>query len=127
VLASETIDGSPTCTRSRSGRATGASVVARAWVNKKFKQRLLAGATRACAELEIGGMQGEHMAVVENTDAIRNVIVCTLCWCYPWPVLGLPPNWYKCPSFRSRIARTLDGCCVRSSGSNRRDVGAAAG
>ena len=83
----------------------GASVVAKAWSDPEFKARLVADATAACAELGIGGLQGEDMVVVENTDTVHNVITCTLCSCYPWPVLGLPPNWYKDPAFRARIVR----------------------
>ena len=64
----------------------------------EFKQRLLADATKACADFGIGGLQGEDMVVVENSADVHNVIVCTLCSCYPWPVLGLPPNWYKEPA-----------------------------
>ena len=77
------------------GPQLGAKVVARAWKDPGFKQRLLANATQACAEFGIGGLQGEDMVVVENTPDVHNVIVCTLCSCYPWPVLGLPPNWYR--------------------------------
>lgn len=87
------------------GPQLGAQVVARAWTDPEFKARLLTDATAACAELGIGGLQGEDMVVVENTDTVHNVIVCTLCSCYPWPVLGLPPNWYKAPPFRARIVR----------------------
>ena len=87
------------------GPQLGASVVAKAWADPEFKARLVANATDACAELGIGGLQGEDMVVVENTDTVHNVITCTLCSCYPWPVLGLPPNWYKGPEFRSRIVR----------------------
>lgn len=87
------------------GPQLGAKVVARAWADPAFKDRLLANATQACAELGIGGLQGEDMVVVENTGDVHNVIVCTLCSCYPWPVLGLPPNWYKEPAYRSRIVR----------------------
>jgi len=87
------------------GPQLGAKVVARAWTDPVFKQRLLADATKACADFGIGGLQGEDMVVVENTADIHNVIVCTLCSCYPWPVLGLPPNWYKEPAYRSRIVR----------------------
>jgi len=87
------------------GPQLGAKVVARAWADPDFKQRLLANASKACAELGIGGLQGEDMVVVENTADVHNVIVCTLCSCYPWPVLGLPPNWYKEPAYRSRIVR----------------------
>jgi len=87
------------------GPQLGAKVVARAWTDPGFKQRLLADATKACADFGIGGLQGEDMVVVENTADIHNVIVCTLCSCYPWPVLGLPPNWYKAPAYRSRIVK----------------------
>ena len=86
------------------GPFLGARVVARAWVDPVFKQRLLENATRACAELGIAGMQGEHMVCVENTPRLHNVVCCTLCSCYPWPVLGLPPTWYKEPQYRARIA-----------------------
>jgi nitrile hydratase subunit alpha len=85
------------------GPLNGARVVARAWVDAAYKKRLLTDATPAIAELGFGGRQGEHMVVVENTPAIHNVIVCTLCSCYPWPVLGLPPVWYKSPPYRSRV------------------------
>ncbi len=87
------------------GPHLGARVTARAWTDPAFKERLLADATAACAELGIGGLQGEDMVVVEDTDDVHNVIVCTLCSCYPWPVLGLPPNWYKQPAYRSRMVR----------------------
>lgn len=85
------------------GPMNGARVVARAWVDPDFKARLLENATAAIAELGYGGLQGEHLVVVENTPEVHNVVVCTLCSCYPWPVLGLPPGWYKEPSYRSRI------------------------
>jgi nitrile hydratase len=85
------------------GPHLGAKVVARAWVDPEFKKRLLKNATEACRELGIGGFQGEDMVAVENTPTVHNVIVCTLCSCYPWPVLGLPPNWYKYPQYRSRV------------------------
>lgn len=85
------------------GPLNGAKVVARAWVDPEYKKHLLADGTAAIAELGIGGMQGEHMVVVENTPTVHNVIVCTLCSCYPWPVLGLPPTWYKSPPYRSRL------------------------
>lgn len=84
------------------GPRNGARVVARAWVDPAYKQRLLANADAAIAELGYGGMQGEHMVVVENTPKVHNLIVCTLCSCYPWPVLGLPPVWYKSAAYRSR-------------------------
>jgi nitrile hydratase len=87
------------------GPLNGAKVVARAWVDPAYKARLLADGTAAIAELGFGGPQGERMVVVENTPAIHNVIVCSLCSCYPWPVLGLPPAWYKSPAYRSRLVR----------------------
>ena len=85
------------------GPLNGAKVIARAWVDPDYKQRLLDNATAAIAELGFGGLQGEHLIVVENTPAIHNVVVCTLCSCYPWPVLGLPPTWYKDAAYRSRV------------------------
>ena len=85
------------------GPMNGARVVARAWVDAEFKKRLLENATAAVAELGFGGLQGEHMIAVENTPEVHNVVVCTLCSCYPWPVLGLPPTWYKSAAYRSRI------------------------
>jgi nitrile hydratase len=84
------------------GPRNGARVVARAWVDPAYKQRLLTDSDKAIAELGYGGQQGEHMLVVENTPAVHNMIVCTLCSCYPWPVLGLPPVWYKSAPYRSR-------------------------
>ena len=87
------------------GPMNGAKVVARAWTDPSYKQRLLADATAAIAEFGFGGAEGEHMVVVENTPAVHNVIVCTLCSCYPWPTLGLPPAWYKDPPYRARMVR----------------------
>jgi nitrile hydratase subunit alpha len=84
------------------GPRNGARVVARAWVDSAYKQRLLANADAALAELGYGGLQGEHMVAVENSAKVHNLVVCTLCSCYPWPVLGLPPNWYKSAPYRSR-------------------------
>jgi nitrile hydratase len=84
------------------GPRNGARVVARAWVDPEYKARLLKDATAAIAELGYGGRQGEHMVVVENTRRVHNLVVCTLCSCYPWPVLGLPPVWYKSAPYRSR-------------------------
>jgi nitrile hydratase subunit alpha len=85
------------------GPQNGARVVARAWVDEAYRRRLLASGTAAIAELGYGGFEGDTMVVVENTPAVHNVIVCTLCSCYPWPVLGLPPSWYKSPAYRSRV------------------------
>jgi nitrile hydratase len=87
------------------GPMNGARVVARAWVDPDYRARLLADATPAIAELGFGGPEGDHMVAVENTDDVHNVIVCTLCSCYPWPLLGLPPEWYKAPAYRSRMVR----------------------
>jgi nitrile hydratase len=84
------------------GPRNGARVVARAWVDPAYKARLLADATAAIAELGYSGGQGEDMVVLENTPKVRNLVVCTLCSCYPWPVLGLPPVWYKSAAYRSR-------------------------
>jgi len=84
------------------GPRNGARVVARAWTDPAYKHRLLQDATNAIAELGYGGRQGEHMLVVENTPAVHNLVVCTLCSCYPWSVLGLPPAWYKSAPYRSR-------------------------
>ena len=85
------------------GPRNGAKVVAKAWTDAPFKQRLLAAPSDAIAELGFEGRQGEHMKVVENTPEVHNVVVCTLCSCYPWPVLGLPPVWYKSAPYRSRV------------------------
>lgn len=85
------------------GPRNGAQVVAKAWFDPDYKKRLLEDATAAIAELGFSGVQGEDMVVVENTAAVHNVTVCTLCSCYPWPTLGLPPAWYKSAPYRSRI------------------------
>jgi nitrile hydratase len=87
------------------GPMNGAKVVARAWSDPGYKERLLADGTAAIAELGFEGPQGELMVVVENTPKIHNLVVCTLCSCYPWPTLGLPPKWYKAPAYRSRAVR----------------------
>ena len=84
------------------GPRNGARIVARAWVDPAYKARLLADATAAIAEFGFIGRQGEDMVVLENTPSVRNLVVCTLCSCYPWPVLGLPPVWYKSAPYRSR-------------------------
>jgi nitrile hydratase subunit alpha len=87
------------------GPLNGAKVVARAWTDPEYRKRLLDDATAAIAELGFKGPQGEHMVVLPNEDTVHNVVVCTLCSCYPWPVLGLPPSWYKDPAYRSRVVR----------------------
>ena len=89
----------------RVGPHNGARVVAKAWTDPDYRARLLENGTDAIAELGVSGIQGENMVVVENTQNVHNVVVCTLCSCYPWPVLGLPPRWYKSPPYRSRVVR----------------------
>ncbi|HZT06405.1 MAG TPA: nitrile hydratase subunit alpha, partial [Chloroflexota bacterium] len=84
------------------GPMNGAKVVARAWVDPEFKRRLLENGTEAIAEMGYWGSQGAEIVVLENTPTVHNVVVCTLCSCYPWPVLGLPPTWYKSAPYRSR-------------------------
>lgn len=84
------------------GPHNGARIVAKAWADPEFKQRLLEDGTRAISELGLTGFSSEHMVVVENTPAVHNLIVCTLCSCYPWAILGLPPTWYKSFAYRSR-------------------------
>jgi nitrile hydratase len=85
------------------GPLNGAHVVARAWVDPDYRRRLLADGAAAIRELGYGGWEGNHLVVLENTARVHNVVVCTLCSCYPWPVLGLPPRWYKDPAYRSRV------------------------
>lgn len=87
------------------GPLNGAKVVAKAWTDPEYRSRLLADGTAAVAELGYKGSQGEHIVVVENTPDRHNVVVCTLCSCYPWPLLGLPPSWYKDPAYRARMVR----------------------
>ncbi len=87
------------------GPMNGAKVVAKAWTDPEYRQRLLEDGTAAIAELGFSGPQGEHIVVLENTADVHHVVVCTLCSCYPWPVLGLPPSWYKDPAYRARIVR----------------------
>ncbi len=87
------------------GPHLGASVVARAWADPAFRARLMADANAAMAELGIAGRQGEHVVAVENTPEVHNMVVCTLCSCYPWPLLGIPPAWYKSDAYRARAVR----------------------
>ncbi len=101
----QTLDGIVSHFEDNLGPLNGAKVVARAWVDPAYKQRLLEDGTAAIAELGFGGPEGDHMVVAENTDEVHNLVVCTLCSCYPWPVLGLPPRWYKEPAYRSRAVR----------------------
>ncbi|MEW2501406.1 nitrile hydratase subunit alpha [Amycolatopsis sp. NPDC047767] len=87
------------------GPLNGAKVVAKAWTDPAYRERLLADGTAATKELGFGGPQGGHIVVVENSAKDHNVVVCTLCSCYPWPLLGLPPSWYKDPAYRARVVR----------------------
>lgn len=103
LVAKDTLDKLVDIYENDLGPMNGAKVIARAWVDADFKRRLLDDATAAIAELGFGGLQGEHLVVVENTSQVHNVVVCTLCSCYPWPVLGLPPTWYKDAAYRSRV------------------------
>jgi nitrile hydratase subunit alpha len=105
VMTAEAVDRLAEIYENEVGPQLGAKVVARAWTDPDFRERLLTDTTAACSELGIGGLQGEDLKAVADTDTVHHVIVCTLCSCYPWPVLGLPPNWYKYPAYRSRIVR----------------------
>jgi nitrile hydratase subunit alpha len=91
------------------GPHNGARVVARAWTDSAYRGRLLKDATAAVAELDYVGRQGEHLVAVENTPTLHNMVVCTLCSCYPWPVLGLPPIWYKSAPYRSKAVKDPRG------------------
>ena len=93
----------------RIGPHNGAAVVARAWSNPAFRQWLLSDATQAIASMGFSGRQGEHMVAVENTPQVHNMVVCTLCSCYPWPILGLPPVWYKSAPYRAKAVRDPRG------------------
>ncbi len=105
LIDSKTLDELIDTYENKIGPQNGAKVVAKAWVDKSYKKRLLEDATAAIRELSYQGRQGENMVVVENTPDIHNVVVCTLCSCYPWPVLGIPPTWYKSDEYRSRTVR----------------------
>ena len=105
LIDSKTLDELIDTYENRIGPKNGANVVAKAWVDPEYKKRLFVDATSAIRELSYQGRQGENMVVVENTPEIHNVIVCTLCSCYPWPVLGIPPTWYKSDEYRSRTVR----------------------
>ncbi|MDQ1396208.1 MAG: nitrile hydratase subunit alpha [Acidimicrobiaceae bacterium] len=105
VVTSDTIEAIVQTYEHDIGPHLGARVVARAWTNPGYKERLLADGTAAIADLGLGGAQADVLVAVENTSEVHNVVVCTLCSCYPWPVLGLPPTWYKSPPYRSRVVR----------------------
>ncbi len=103
LVSSDAIDAIVDLYENDVGPQNGARVVARAWVDADYRERLLRHGTDAIAELGYGGFEGDTMVVVENTPDVHNVIVCTLCSCYPWPVLGLPPSWYKSSAYRARV------------------------
>jgi nitrile hydratase len=105
MLDTEQLDGIVSEFEHNLGPLNGAKVVARAWVDPNYRARLLEDGTAAIGELGFGGPEGDHMVVVENTPEVHNLVVCTLCSCYPWPTLGLPPKWYKAPAYRSRAVR----------------------
>ena len=105
IINSDTVNELIDTYENKIGPRNGAKVVAKAWVDPEYKKRLLENATKAIEELSYTGRQGEHMVVVENTPKVHNVVVCTLCSCYPWPVLGIPPTWYKSDEYRSRTVR----------------------
>ena len=102
------------------GPLNGAKVIARAWTDPAYRQRLLADGTRAVAEFGFGGPEAQMLVAVENTPTVHNVVVCTLCSCYPWPVLGLPPAWYKSSEYRSRMVAQPRTCWPRWASSCRR-------
>ena len=102
LLDSTAIDALVETYETRIGPRNGGRVVARAWTDADYKQRLLEHGTKAIAELGFSGVQGEDMVVVENSDEVHNLVTCTLCSCYPWPTLGLPPIWYKSAPYRAR-------------------------
>jgi nitrile hydratase len=101
-IASETLDEIVDAYENRIGPKNGARVVARAWTDPDYKQRLLENASDAIAEMDLAGLEGTDIQVVENVPGVHNMVVCTLCSCYPWPLLGLPPGWYKSFAYRSR-------------------------
>lgn len=102
LVSSDAIDAVVELYENDVGPQNGAKVVARAWVDQAYRARLLNDSNRAIAELGFGGAEGDNMVVVANGPAVHNMVVCTLCSCYPWPVLGLPPTWYKSPPYRAR-------------------------
>ena len=109
IITDKTVDTVLEFFQTKMGPFNGAKIVARAWLDPAFKARLVADTPKAIAELALpagmAGAEGEHMRAVANEPGVHNLIICTLCSCYPWPVLGLPPYWYKVPTFRSRAAR----------------------
>jgi nitrile hydratase subunit alpha len=109
LISPETLDSIVETYETKVGPRNGARVVAKAWTDAAFRKRLLDDATAAVAELGYGGPEGGHLVAVENTPRVHNLVVCTLCSCYPWPLLGLPPTWYKSFAYRSRAVRDPRG------------------
>ena len=105
ILNTQQIDAIVKAYEENVGPMAGAQMVARAWVEQKFKSAMLKDGKWAMSQLGIKGAEAQHLEIVENTARIHNVVVCTLCSCYPWAILGLPPNWYKQPAYRSRIVK----------------------
>ena len=105
LVSTDAIDAVVEHFEQRVGPRNGARMVARAWLDAEYRRRLLADGAAAAAELGFGGAEGEQLTVVENTGDVHNVVVCTLCSCYPWPILGIPPTWYKSAPYRSRAVR----------------------
>src|ERR1700733_5919718 len=109
LVSTDAVDAVVTLYEQDVGPQNGAKVVARAWVDDAYRERLLTNANAAIAELGFGGIEGDNMIVVANTAGVHNMIVCTLCSCYPWPVLGLPPTWYKSAPYRARVVKDPRG------------------
>ena len=105
LIATDAVDAVVDMFQNEVGPQNGARMVARAWVDPDYKERMLANGSAAAAEFGYGGYEGEHLRVVENRPGLHNAIVCTLCSCYPWPVLGIPPVWYKSAPYRARVVR----------------------
>ena len=105
IVSAERVDDVIAMFGQRVGPLRGAEIVARAWMDSDFRSRLLADGTEAIADYDFDGGEVDKLVVVENTASVHNAVVCTLCSCYPWAVLGLPPRWYKDPAYRSRIVR----------------------
>jgi nitrile hydratase len=105
ILDPAVLDGIITYFENDLGPMNGAKVIAHSWIDPAYRERLLENGTAAIQELGFGGPEGDNLVVVANTPAVHNVVVCTLCSCYPWPVLGLPPRWYKAPPYRARMVR----------------------
>jgi nitrile hydratase len=105
LIATDAVDAVVEVFQNQVGPQNGARMVARAWVDPGYRERMLANGSAAAAEFGYGGYEGEHLRVVENRPGLHNVIVCTLCSCYPWPVLGIPPVWYKSAPYRARVVR----------------------